>query len=163
MNRLFMTTITLTVAASSGPLAADITRGCKAFWEVRAGTASRTFGKFDSRGSCRGKAKANDCRRQARSFAQQCFRDHWARRNSASIKSGASKPPHCLGRRGNIGVRNYSVTDVKRALEQTACAMQFSPPFRVRVIGRTSGDKRCAGEVPLTSTYEIRDAMCGKP
>ena len=161
MNRLFMVTIVLTIAASPVPLAADTTRGCKAVWEVRAGAISRTFGQFESRGRCRGKAWANDCRRQARSFAKNCFWDHWARRNNVSVKSGAHKPPNCVGR-GGIGVRNYSVIDVKQALERVACAMPFSPPFTVVVIGRTFGGKRCQGEVFLTGTYEIRDAMCGK-
>ena len=162
MNKLFMTTAALIIALNSGPLIADTTRGCKATWEVRVGAAPpRTFGLFDSRGRCRGKAWANDCRRQARTFAQQCFWDHWARRNSPEIKSGAQKPPHYLGR-GDIGVRNYSVTDVKQALEREACAMHISPPFTVVVVGRTFDGKRCDGEVVLTGTNEIRDKMCGK-
>lgn len=139
---------------------ADITRGCKAIWEVRAGAAKRQFGVFEARGRCRGKAWANDCRRAARGYAQECFREAWETRWDPHIRTGRHTPGKCLAR-GNIRVRGYQVTDVKREIERHACALQKSTPFTVEVIGRTWDGKRCGGELFL-STYEIKDEMCGK-
>jgi hypothetical protein len=168
MHKLILI-VTLAFSLGSGPALADITRHCKARWEVRSPSgASRFFGDFDSHGQCPGKAWANDCRRKARAFAQTCFWDAWANRNSTAIKSGAQKPPHCVGR-ASFGVRNYSVRDVKRDVEREACKWALREEdgdvkpfksFEVLILGRTSGDKRCGGEVLLTATYEIRTAMC---
>jgi hypothetical protein len=40
--------------------------------------------------------------------------------------------------------------------------MQWVPPFRVQVIGRTFDGERCGGEIALSGGYEITDTMCGK-
>lgn len=142
------------------PAQADITRGCSAQWVVRAGPSERVVASFDSRGRCRNRIHANDCRRAARDAAMACFRDHWARRWDDRIRAGTALPPNCVGR-GDTGVRGYRVGDIKRALEQQACGFG-APPFPVTVIGRTRGDTGCGGEVALTGTYVIKDEMCGK-
>ncbi len=150
-------------AALSVPSAslADITRGCAAIWKIKVGSTQKEFGRFEARGRCRGKAWANDCRRAARGYAQECFREAWDRRWEEDIRSGAKKPGTCLAR-GDIRVKNYPVRDLKRDIEWHACAMNIARPFRVQVIGRTWGDKRCGGEIVVSNTYEIKDEMCGK-
>ncbi|HSA81642.1 MAG TPA: hypothetical protein VLE23_12550 [Geminicoccaceae bacterium] len=142
--------------ALAATAAADTSRGCKAQWEVRYNGQTSSFGHFDSRGRCRSGAYANDCRRQARGYAQACFRDHWNRRWDDVI------PPDCVGGRGGVGVMNYSLRDLKKQIELHACALHAPMPFRVHVVGRTWGDKRCGGEEIVSQTYEIVDAMCGK-
>ena len=150
-------------AAVSIPAAsfADITRGCAAIWKIKAGSIQKEFGRFEARGRCRGKAWANDCRRNARGYAQECFRESWNRRWEEDIRSGKYIPSTCLAR-GDIRVKNFRVRDLKRDIELNACSMPIARPFRVQVIGRTWGDKRCGGEIVLSSTYEIKDEMCGK-
>lgn len=139
---------------------ADITRGCKAIWEVRAGSTARQFGQFEARGRCKGKAWANDCRRNARGYAQECFRDAWATRWLPEYRSGQVTPSTCLAR-GAIRVRGYRVDDLKQEIERHACSFQRATPFTVQVVGKTWDGKRCGGEIVL-SNYVIKDAMCGK-
>lgn len=150
------------VASLSVPVqaSADITRGCKAIWEVRAGATTRQFGQFEARGRCRGKAWANDCRRSARGYAQECFRDAWSKRWQRDYRSGRVTPSTCLAR-GDIRVRGYRVEDLKTEIERHACAFQRATPFVVQVVGKTWDGKRCGGEIFL-SNYEIKDEMCGK-
>lgn len=160
------------VLAAALPARADETRGCAAQWEVRyartevdgrlQNPAVRSFGRFESRGRCRSRVYANDCRRQARGYAQDCFRDHWNRRWDEAIREGDRTPPECVGGRGGVGVVNYDVDDLKEQIERHACAFQVATPFRVHVVGRTWGDDRCAGEVVVTRNYVIKDEMCGK-
>ena len=139
---------------------ADITRGCKAAWVIKAGGTSRHFGQFDARGRCRGKAWANDCRRAARGYAQECFREAWSKRWDDDYRSGKYVASTCLAR-GDIRVRGYSTPDIKKEIERQACAMQLSTPFTVKVYGRTWDGKRCDGEI-FISDYVIKDEMCGK-
>ena len=123
---------------------------------------TREFGQFEARGSCRGKAYANNCRREARSFAQQCFQDAWANRWNDAIRSGQQEPSYCVGGRGNLGVFNDAVRDVKQDIEHRACVLPIPRPFVVTVIGRTFDGKRCGGERVLSRTYRILDEMCHK-
>lgn len=139
---------------------ADITRGCKAIWEVRVGTESRQFGLFEARGRCAGRSQAEKCQSAARGYAQACFRDAWAMRQDPQIRIGRHTPAQCLGQ-GEIRVRGYQVTDVTREIERHACALQRATPFTVDVIGRTWDGTRCGGEL-LISRYEITADMCGK-
>lgn len=143
------------------PAVADITRGCKARWEVQYGGGARAFGEFESRGRCRSRAYANDCRRAARGYAQECFRGAWNERWNEDVRAGRRKPAGCIGR-SNFGVRYYNVTDIKRELERNGCAMLVNRPFTIKLVGRTWGDDRCGGEVVLSTTYGITDEICGK-
>lgn len=161
MKQILIFCMIVISSSLASPAAADTTRGCKAVWEVSSGQTKREFGRFEARGSCRGKAWANDCRRAARGYAQSCFRSAWNSRWDKSIRRGEHLPPDCVGR-GAIGVRDYPRGDLKTTLERQACSMQRVRPFRVLVKGRTYDGKRCGGEVVLSSSYEITDAMCGK-
>ena len=159
--RHLLSCIVVAGAGLAEPALADVTRGCKAVWEIRSGGATRQFGDFEARGRCRGTAWANDCRRAARGYAQSCFRSAWANRWNGPIRRGEALPPDCVGR-GDIGVRGFPRGDLKTTLERQACGLQRATPFRVQVIGRTFDGERCGGEVVLTDGYEITDDMCGK-
>jgi len=145
-----------------GAATADVTRGCSAQWEVRNPSTGdvRGFGRFESRGRCRSSVYANDCRRAARQYAQDCFNSAFEERWNTDINSGRLKPPNCVGR-GDIGVRSYGVVNLKSEIERHACSFQSTTPFPVDVIGRTFGGTRCSGALTISS-YEIKDEMCGK-
>ncbi len=168
MNRRSLKTVTMRMLSASAiaglrsfsiPAAADITRGCKARWEVRFGATTVTFADFDVRGRCRSKAYANDCRRAARAYAQECFRSHWNYRWNDDVRRGVLKPPSCL-RRGDIGVMSYPLRDVKRAVEFHTCQTTNQRPITVLIVGRTYDGERCGGEVLLSSTYGVTEEMC---
>jgi hypothetical protein len=149
--------------AQKSPANADITRGCKAIWEVRYTTETKAFGQFSAKGNCRGKAWANDCRRAARSVAQQCFWGHWGDRFNVAVNAGQHSPNKCAPTpsSGRNGIETYSVRNLKQAIEQNACSLNVATSFRVNVFGQTWGDAGCGGEV-LISGYDITDNMCGK-
>lgn len=156
---------------------ADISRGCNARYDlvyllVDGGkfTSEKrlSFGHFTSRGMCRSKVYANDCRREARDLAHSCMQAHWDKRWGIAETEGARKrrikPGQCLRQRANMGPQDYSLDDLKTAIEETVCCRQDAPSFnqyvRVRLEGHTSGDKRCGRSEILTETYKVTPEMC---
>lgn len=140
--------------------AADITRGCSARWEVREPHLNqvRDFGLFESRGRCRSRVYGNDCRRAARRYAQDCFKSHWRERWNQDVRNGDRKPSDCVGR-GDIGVKNYNLTDLKAEIEKVGCRLGLRQPYGISIHGRTTGDTGCSGEIKL-SDYWIEESMC---
>lgn len=162
----------LLVFASTAPGAApaawaDETRGCDAQYELiylliddgkPTSVTKLSFGRFTSRGLCRSRAYANDCRREARSLAHSCMQAHWTERWERE------KPGACYRQRANMGPQDYRLEDLKRAIEYTVCcsrsARSFREEVRVRVVGRIWGDTRCAGETVLADSYVVTPQMC---
>jgi len=144
---------------------ADISRGCAARWEAHWSRTSVngklqnpkivTFGRFDSRGRCRNRLKANECRDEARRYAQRCFNAHRAERWNARV------PDACQLQRGNRGAQSYKLKNLKKELEQRVCTgLRPTAKIRVHLIGKTWGDKRCGSTTELSRTYEISPEMC---
>lgn len=173
MKRHHLTALCLSVLgiacllAAAAPAGATISRGCAARYELvylliddgkLIRPESLTFGSFTSRGQCRSRVYANDCRREARSLAQSCMRAHveerWER----------EKPAECHRQRANMGPQDYSLEDLKRAIELTVCchpgARSFDREAVVRVVGRTSGDTRCDSAEVLLESYRVTEEMC---
>ncbi len=161
MRQIFAVPLIIAIGLTGWPSHADTSRGCKARWEIRSGASVRAFGHFEARGSCRNSARANDCRRAARKYAQDCFWSHWGARWDDRIRNGTHRPSHCLGR-GGLGVRNYRLTDLKRGIEQQACSIGRSTPFTVTVVGVTYDGKRCDSQTMVSASYTITGEMCGK-
>ncbi len=144
------------------PASAETFRGCKGYYMVTnpgSGLGAEYFHTFDGRGRCRGKAWANDCRRMARDFIIDCFGDAWRMRWDQEVLSGDARPGRCLPR-GPIGVRNYTLQDLKGAIERAACRLGVDTPARVLVTGMVSGDKGCTTSVEIVR-YRITPDMCG--
>lgn len=171
-------TALLTIAASLFPsiATADITRGCNARYDVvflliDGGKPIKekrfSFGHFTSRGMCKSKVYANDCRREARSLAHSCMQAHWDARWGIAANPGERKrrikPGECHRQRASMGPQDYQLADLKTEIEKTVCCTRGAPSFNrevvVRVEGRTSGDKRCGGATEL-STYTVTPEMC---
>ncbi len=159
------------------PANADTSRGCNARYDlvyllVDGGkfTSEKrlSFGHFTSRGQCRNKFYANDCRREARDLAHSCMQAHWDKRWGIAQTEGGRKqrikPGQCLRQRANMGPQDYTLNDLKTAIEATVCCSANAPSFnryaRVRLESRTSGDKRCGRGEVLTQTYEVTPEMC---
>ena len=162
MKSLILAVLTAVTAHHSAS-AGQVTRGCKAIWEIRAGDHVQQFGAFEARATCRSRVRASECRLAARIFARACFKDVW----SAHMDFDAAQirvPQTCVGS-GETGVRNFplaAVDDVGDAINRHACDMPFATPFEVTVVGKTFDGRRCLGEVMLSETYVIRDEMCGQ-
>ena len=153
--------------AAAAPAGAAISRGCNAQYELvyllvddgkLITPQSLAFGRFTSRGQCRSRVYANDCRREARSLAQSCMdahvRERWER----------EKPGECYRQRANMGPQDYSLEDLKHAIELTVCCDPKARSFRreavVRVVGRTWGDTRCDSTEVLLESYKVTTEMC---
>lgn len=158
------------VALGAGPSAwASETRGCHARYEIiylqvddgKLTSQTRlSFGGFTSRGMCRSRVYANDCRREARSLAHNCMQAHWNERWERK------KPGACYQQRASMGPQDYRLEDLKRAIEYTVCCGRSAPSFRdevrVRVVGRSWGGKRCDGETVLADSYVVTPRMCAQ-
>jgi hypothetical protein len=165
MKRSSFLLLLLPVTLNTVPAQADITRGCNAEYRIQVFKADGRsvtrpevkLGRFTSRGKCRGKAWANDCRRAARSYANSCMQSHWIHRWSRET------PGQCR-RFGSVGPQDYSLKDLKAEIEWYTCFGGAAPGFRDEVIlklrGVTSGDKRCGGDVALSSNYRVTGEMC---
>lgn len=156
---------------------ADISRGCNARYDlvyllVDGGkfTSEKrlSFGHFTSRGMCRSRVYANDCRREARDLAHSCMKEHWKWRWGIAVSEGGRKqrikPGQCHRQRANMGPQDYTLDDLKTAIEATVCCSAGAPSFnnyaRVRLEGHTSGDKRCGKGSLLSETYTVTPEMC---
>jgi hypothetical protein len=143
---------------STDPVRADTVRHCQSRWELQYLSINGdafpnghrlSFGQFESRGNC-GNAVPNRCRGRARAHAQECLSKHWQDRWLGQ------KPTLCSN---NHGVEGYSIDDIKRRLELTACCSPGAPSQAREVVvalrGVTSGNTNCPGVLQFSTTYTM--------
>jgi hypothetical protein len=158
----FASLLTLAIAAAGWPVTeparADIVRHCRSHWELQYlsinGNAfpnghRLSFGAFESRGGC-GNVVPNRCRRRARGHAQECMSQHWQDRWERE------RPAVCSN---SHGVEGYSIDDIKRSLELTACCTAGAPAQAREVVvavrGVTTGNTECPGVRQYSTTYTM--------
>ncbi|MDJ0617530.1 MAG: hypothetical protein QNJ63_12440 [Calothrix sp. MO_192.B10] len=71
--------------------------------------------RFSGRGKCGAKTRLNACRRRARDFCHSCMVAHWA--------SPLTTPTECSYYSGNVGVRNYTTTNLTERIENYICSI----------------------------------------
>lgn len=143
---------------STEPARADIVRHCRSHWELQYLSINGSsfphgrrlsFGAFESRGNC-GNVVPNRCRRRARGHAQDCLNKHWQDRWLGQ------RPALCTN---NHGVEGYTIDDIKRTLELTACCSPGAPSQAHEVIvalrGVTTGNTDCPGVLNFSTTYTM--------
>lgn len=146
-------------------------------------TSSRTLGgvALGGRGTCRGKAWANDCRRSARSALAACARELWRTRWSRRVptnvcgSAGTSRPPHgyitSWGAQTSAHGKNKLPGDVKRAMEHTACCVMVPDAREVNfaIYLAIHGDTGCSHNSTLEPIYKAdcralrAQGLCGAP
>lgn len=157
--------VALAVVFSPKAALSDITRGCNCEYRIKVTHAdgrpvSRDevkFGRFTARGKCRGVAWANNCRRDARSYALGCTTAHWLSRWDRR------RPAQC-NNFGSVGPQDYGLEDLKANIEWHACfggaAPGFSRDVTLQVRSVSWGDKRCAGSELHSNSYRVTADMC---
>jgi hypothetical protein len=104
---------------------------------------------FVAKGNC-GAAVPNRCRIRAKTAAHKCMPIHW------DTRWERKKPEHC---QPGAKVYEYSITDLKRRIEEKACAV-WGPGTTVELWRITSGDTKCGSAKRITRTYKILPEMC---
>jgi hypothetical protein len=152
------------------PATADIVRHCKGYVGLRILSGVDRNGRnftvnvfrgssiiqLSGRGTCRGSAWANDCRRNARDAVIHCARGlwnaRWQKRVPMEVCESADngRPPHA-------GITSWTLhrNDVKRALEHAACCTVI-PDARLlnfAVYLSVQGDTRCSYSADLEPFY----------
>ena len=127
------------------------TRTCRAWYEVkvisvndaRVNRKAVTVANFHSRGNCRNRFSANECRRVARDFAHKCMDTHW---NSAD---GNDTPRECQELQG-LGVYDYNIRNLKQVIKTAVCSSLMPSDYKnnkaivvYSLVSGTSGDTGC--------------------
>lgn len=163
--------VTALLLATSVPAYSDIVRHCSGWIGARILSGVDKNGKrftmrvnrslgvvqVNGRGTCRGKAWANDCRRNARGAIIHCGRglwaDRWNRRIPGHVCESAdnSRPPHA-------GIQTWTKYpgDIKKALEHAACCRLIPKARQLNfaVYLSISGDTRCPHREDLERVYK---------
>lgn len=184
--------------AFSGVASSDVVRHCSAFINtpltggigadgrpfVAPGTTTLVAARLEGRGTCRGRAWGNDCRRAARDAIINCARRTWETRWERNPPSDAcgewrdGRPPHAgflqWGPAGAIppAVQANLNGDIKTSMEYAMCCVHNPQArqvtFNVRL--HVFGDERCAHDSALLDgAYEAdcealrRQGLCGAP
>lgn len=99
------------------------------------------------RGKCGPYFRINDCRRRARDFCHSCMKEHW--------QNQSSRPTSCSYYSGGVGVRDYSIVDLKRSLDTHACTDLEDVKIRYDVYRVTSGNKGCGPKTAKTMRRKL--------
>lgn len=179
------------IPASASTAQAEITRHCTGYIgpTIIAGIDSRgrqfTIGFQKSRagvflggrGTCRGKAWANDCRRRARDAVIACARELWRTRRSRRVPTNAcgsaytSRPPHGYITQWGSPPRSVLRGNVKGAVQHAACCVLFpqARELTFSVYLSVVGDTRCNHYSTLESRSKANchtlraKGLCGAP
>lgn len=182
---------------SAGVASSDVVRHCRAYIStpltggiaadgrpfVAPGTSLVPAALLEGRGTCRGRAWGNDCRRAARNAIVNCARRTWERRWDRSPPSDACgswhdvRPPHAGFAEWGPGGTDPAVQstlngDIKTTIEYTMCCRRNPTArrlsFNVRL--HVFGDSGCEHDSALLDgQYEAdcealrRQGLCGAP
>ena len=131
--------------------ASAITRSCTGEWILQnPGTGGQiTLTPFSASGGC-SKFTPNKCRIAARDNASKCMQTHW------DTRWDRRKPDAC---QPGSRVYNYNILDLKKDIERYACSAGWKGKA-VRVIWKTTGDRKCGSSRTVHKGYKILSEMC---